>query len=178
VDVFSAVFASYLDAVSNSVQLHMTDAMGTEVQAVIVEHHGIKVPYTYQLWRIKDASVCATFRNDIGAFSRCTLAAQSLFSDACVHLQNNPKTHWRYRKLKNMYCGAAATYKPAIASVSWGEEVKDKLSQARQECSLATAEVLGNNDPAARKQRDAACKRYNDQKSKQGNNRVSDGASQ
>ena len=94
-DPISVIFASYLDIVSTSVHEHTTDLLGTEIQAVMVEHQGIKVPYSYHMWRINNQSVCETYQNNFDTYSKCTVAAKSLFADVCDHLQKKPNKHWR-----------------------------------------------------------------------------------
>lgn len=158
-DPLSALFASYLELMSNTVHTHMTDRMGTELQAVVVKHRGIPVPYSYQLWRIRPQSVCGRYRDDIGIYSKCTVAARSLFEQTCGHLQTNKTTHWKQQKLKNMYCAAAVGYQPTLATLERPKE-KTPLEAARSACNTAIAEQMGNPDPAVRKQRENACGEY------------------
>lgn len=158
-DPISAIFASYLDIVSNSVSEHTADILGTEIQSVIVEHEDVKVPYTYQMWRIKEPSVCASYKDDFNIYSNCTLTAKSLFSNVCESLQKNPRKHWKHRKIKNMYCNAAISYKPTMATVNWTQN-DTTFDDARSECNTAKAEFLGRSDSVARKKISKACKKY------------------
>lgn len=158
-DPISAAFATYLEAVSSRVTERMTDVLGTEVQAIVVQHNGINVPYSYQIWKIRPQSVCGTYRQDFPFFSKCTVAAQSLFRETCGHLQANPQSHWKHQKLKNMYCDAAVTYQPSVANVEWSEE-STPIEQARSECNLAVAELMSDRSSEYRKKKDEACGRY------------------
>ena len=65
-DPISVIFASYLELVSVGVTNKMTDIVGTQMQSVVVEHQHIKIPYSYQLWRIRPKSVC----NGVATLSR------------------------------------------------------------------------------------------------------------
>ena len=60
-DVFELVFASYLEAVSNTVYKNFSDVYGTEIQAQVVEYDGMNISYSYQLWRIQNNSVCGLY---------------------------------------------------------------------------------------------------------------------
>ena len=53
-DVFELVFASYLEAVSNTVYKNFSDIYGTEIQAQVVDYDDMKISYSYQLWRIQN----------------------------------------------------------------------------------------------------------------------------
>ena len=158
-DPISAAFASYIDLVSFRATKRMTDMLGTEVQTVVVEHQGIRIPYMYQIWKIKPKSVCSSYSQNISNYSKCTIAAQSLFKDTCAYLQANPKEHWKHLKLKNMYCAAAITYKPTMASIE-SAAVQSPLDKARAKCNLAVAEAMGNQSNENKKKKEKACAEY------------------
>ena len=103
-DVFELVFASYLEAVSNTVYRNFSDVYGTEIQAQVVEYDGMNISYSYQLWRIQNNSVCGLYDGDLNSKSKCSISAKTMFGEMCTHLQNNRKPGWQYSKLKNMYC--------------------------------------------------------------------------
>jgi hypothetical protein len=158
-DPITLLFASCLDAVSSIATQHTSDVLGTEVQALVVEHKGTKVPYAYQRWTIKPQSVCASDESKVAAYSRCTVAAKSLFADTCERLQSTTGDHWKHRKLKNMYCAAAVSYKPVIATIDWSPK-STPLEDARAECNAAIADLFDNPDPAAKKHKKTACGQY------------------
>ncbi len=158
-DPLSALFSSYLDMVTNITYTRVTDMMGTEVTALAVEHKGILIPYSYQIWRIKDDSVCASYADDMATYSKCTIAARNLFSDTCKYLQRAKPNHWKKKKLKNMYCNAAISYQPTIAALQWSHDVP-ALESARFECNMATAELMGSNDPKLKKKKQKVCSKY------------------
>lgn len=158
-DPISAIFASYLDVVSTLVSQRYLDVTGTEVKSVVVQHNGTQVPYAYQRWKIQPKSVCQSYTDNIETFSSCTLAAKSLFTNACDHLQKNPANDWRHRSLQNMYCTAAVSYQPTVANIGWSSDAPP-LDEARTECNLAIAALVGNSDSAARQRKKEACDRY------------------
>ncbi|MES9912320.1 MAG: hypothetical protein ABW126_08010 [Candidatus Sedimenticola sp. 4PFRAG1] len=158
-DPVSVIFASYLDLVTNIAHKSYADVIGTEVTALSVEHKGITVPYSYNLWRIRDKTVCASYKYETAQHSKCTMAASSLFSDICQHLQSQSLDHWKKKKLKNMYCNAAATYQPTVANIQWSSD-SSGLQVARANCNSAIAELLGTDDPALRKKKEKVCSEY------------------
>jgi len=167
-DPISAIFASYLDLVSNTAHEHVSDVMGTEITALVVKHDGISIPYTYQIWKVKEKSVCATYEPNIAHYSKCTVAAKSLFNDICQHLQENKANNWKHKKLKNMYCNAAITYQPTVASVDWTNK-ESPLRAARAECNLAIAGLMGSTDSELLKKKEEACGNYQTLKQKANN---------
>lgn len=168
-DPISVIFASHLELVSFNVTHKMTDLLGTEIQSVVVEHQNIQVPYSYQLWRIVPKSVCNTYNLNIEEFSRCTLAAKSLFNETCLYLQKGEKEHWKYTKMKNMYCNASMTFKPTIANIRRAS-VKTPLQLARTECNIATAELMGNHNSKTQKKKESSCAKYQNLKQQSKNN--------
>ena len=158
-DPISAVFASYMDLVSAQTTGRMTDMLGTQLESRVVEHSGIRVPYAYQLWQIRQDSVCASYRQDLTRFAPCTRAAQSLFQDTCSYLQANPQQDWQHAELTNMYCEAAVYYRPTTAEVQWTKE-QTPLDQARAACNLAIAQLLHDPSPENRQKKAATCGRY------------------
>lgn len=158
-DPISAIFAPIVDVISAPIAQRTTDVMGTRVQTLVVEHQGIRVPYSYQLWKIQPKSVCHGYAGHVEEFSRCTVAAKSMFTEACGQLQKKPGSDWRHTKLQNMYCTAAVSYQPTVARIGWSADTTP-LYEARAECNLAIAELVGNTDPAARQRKKAACDRY------------------
>jgi hypothetical protein len=158
-DPISLIFASVVDAISAPIEQSFTDVMGTQVQTLLVEHQGVRVPYSYQRWKIQHKSVCDRYADSIEDYSRCTVAAKSLFTDACRRLQEDPDDGWRHAKLQTMYCTASVSYQPTVANISWSAETSP-LEEARTECNLAIAELVGNSDPDARQRKKVACDRY------------------
>lgn len=158
-DAIATAFASYLTLVSTAVSEQLVDVHGLDLKAVVVTHEGVKVPYAYQLWRIKPQSVCESYRENIGEYSRCTVAAKSLFNAVCQRMQLQRDSGLNSRKLKNMYCAASVSYRPTIASISAAAE-QTPLEKAREACNLAIAEAYGASDPVVRKKKDKACDEY------------------
>jgi len=158
-DPLSMVFATYIDLVSSTVYETMTDRLGTEIKSVVVKHEEMDIPYSYQMWKIRPNGVCTSYQLDIQKLSKCTIAAKSLFKNTCLHMQNNPKSDWRYRKLKNMYCHAANTYQPILASIQVPEK-RTPLQLARSECNIAVAKLMSDKSEENRKAQEQACKKY------------------
>lgn len=79
-DPVSYLFSAYL----NLVQQQVTDIYGTEVKALVVPYEGEQVPFSYQLWQIKQNSVCRPYEQDVRRFSQCTVKAQALFGSCAM----------------------------------------------------------------------------------------------
>tara|TARA_R110002050_G_scaffold57423_5_gene129171 strand:+ start:83875 stop:84378 length:504 start_codon:yes stop_codon:yes gene_type:complete len=157
----SIIFSSFLAGMTGDLTNHITNVMGTEVQVQIVEYQNQQIDYQYQLWKVKDPSVCARIKtNDLSHYSSCTLIAKTFFTDTCSYLQTHPQQNWKYTKLKNMYCLAAVNFKPTIAQISRPTEAESKLWDAKQKCSLLTLNARSTGSRAVAKQRDKACEEY------------------
>lgn len=136
----------------------MSDVMGLELQAKVVEYQGHKIDYQYQLWKIKPESVCSTKKNElVNEYSKCTTAAKTMFSETCDYLSQHPQNHWKYTKLKNMYCNAAVSYAPITATISKTSEAEAEMWEAKQKCSLLTLEARQTTNPSIEKKRKIAC---------------------
>ncbi len=155
-DPVSLLFTAYLDSIQNTVHARFTDLHGTEIKAVMIDYQGVGVPYQYQLWRVRDKSVCQPYKSQITHFSKCTLAAKALFRDLCAQLSDKPSNHWRHSKLSNMYCNAAVSFEATVARIGRAGE-RSKEEAARAECNLAIATALGSRDPVVIAERERAC---------------------
>jgi hypothetical protein len=153
-DPLAALFAAVLHSTSNVVHDQMQDVMGTEIKAVVVDHKDQRISFQHQLWRLRDASVCADKKDRVGEFSNCTLAAKEFFADACRYLQQNRVVGWRYEKTKNMYCAASISFKPTVAFVAPASQAMP-LELARRECNNLILQAS-----APEEERKQACARY------------------
>lgn len=157
-DAVSMLFSAYLNVVANAVHTGATDVMGTEIQAVTLRYDGMDVPFQYQLWQVRQQSVCGNYKGDIGRYSSCTLKAKEMFSELCAQLPAKQSEDWRYTKTRNMYCNAAMTYQPTIAGVTAATPVSEE-EERRSACNLATAAALGSSDRKLIAEREQACGR-------------------
>ena len=93
-DPISILFSSFLTGITNNIHTQVQDIMGTEVQYRVVEYQDQKIDFQYQIWKIKDASVCAIVNtSDLSNHSSCTVAAKGLFTDTCSYLQSHPQKY-------------------------------------------------------------------------------------
>jgi hypothetical protein len=154
-DIVSAVFATYLDAVSNTVHDRFRDSMNTEVTAKIVSYQDYQISYSHQLWKIQDKSVCETYSEDLNQKSLCSQAAKNMFRDMCHYLQNKPQSGSKFKSTKNMYCNAATNFKPLIATVSFNE--KSENQKSKQACSVAILKAMDEPTDSNIQARKKAC---------------------
>ena len=145
-DPIGAIFASIVDVISNPISQRFADVTGTQIQSVVVEHQGIQVPYSYQLWKIQPKSVCHSYGNNVEDFS-------ALHGRRQIHVHGGlPAPAKEFpppigdTKLQNMYCTAAVSYQPTVANIGWSADTSP-LDEARAACNLAIAELVGNPDP-------------------------------
>jgi hypothetical protein len=155
-DPVSLLFTAYLDSIQNTVHARFTDLHGTEIKAVMIDYQGVEVPYQYQLWRVRNKSVCQSYKSQITQFSKCILAAKSLFKDLCAQLSDKPSSHWRHSKLKNMYCNAAVSFEATVARIGMAGE-RSKEEAARAECNLAIVRAMGSRDAVLIAERERVC---------------------
>lgn len=89
-DPISYLFSAYL----NLVQQQVTDIYGTELKTLVVPYEGEQVPFSFQLWQIKQQSVCRPYEQDVRRFSQCTVKAQALFGKLCDDLTRQDDSSW------------------------------------------------------------------------------------
>ena len=164
-DPISWFFVSYAELVQDITKTRLLDIMGTDVTSISVTHEGVEIPYSFQLWRIQENTVCSKYKQNAGQYSKCTVSASSLFQNVCTGLQQQKSSDTKQRRMKNMYCNAAINYQPTIANVQWTEE-RSEEDVARRECNTATAIALGSTDPNEIEKREAACNNYREIRSK------------
>ncbi|MDA9095249.1 hypothetical protein N9J88_02465 [Porticoccaceae bacterium] len=155
-DPVSLLFAVYLDSITSNVHSQVTDVLGGDVKAVVISYEGMEVPFQYQMWRVKDKSVCLPYQSELILYSKCTVAAKTLFADLCSQLSKTPSKHWRHAKTKNLYCNAAVSYQSTVAEITHAEAQTD-ADEARAACNLAIVSALGSRDPAVMVERDRVC---------------------
>jgi len=154
-DPVSLLFTAYLDSIQNTVNARFTDLHGTEIKAVMIDYQGVEVPYQYQLWRVRNKSVCQPYKSQLTQFSKCTLAAKALFRDLCAQLSDKPSTQWRHSKLKNMYCNAAVSFEATVARIAVAGDRRE--AAARVECNLAIVRAMGSRDAVVIAERERVC---------------------
>lgn len=162
-DPVTVIFSAYLNTLQSATYDHVNESFGTQMQAVVVNYEGVKIPYQYQMWTVRQASVCQPYVASVAEYSRCSLAAAGLFNDLCNRLSAQPNGDWRQKKFRNMYCNAAVSYKPTIAKIS-SAQAAPAANQARQRCNAATVAAMGSQDPELIHQRDQLCAAYRAQR--------------
>jgi len=164
-DPISLVLSAYLEAVQNTVHNAVTDRMGTEIKAISIEYEGLTVPFQYQMWRVKDKSVCGVYSEDLSRYSECSIKAKKVFISLCSQLGSGSQSGWRQPKLKNMYCNASVSYKPTVALISHGFDA-GAIQEAKQKCNIATVKAMGSNNRLFISERTKLCDEYHELKHK------------
>jgi len=164
-DPVSLVLSAYLATVQNTVHNAVADHMGTEVKATSIEYEGLTIPFQYQIWKIKDKSVCGVYSEDVLRYSECSIKAKELFTSLCSQLESSSQNGWRRSKLKNMYCNASVSYKPTVAFISHGFDV-GAIREAKQKCNIATVKAMEGNNRLFIAERAKICNEYHELKQK------------
>ena len=128
-DPISYMFSAYLNSVQTTMHKQITDIMGAELKSVEIEYKGEKIPFQYQIWKVRDQSVCSNVKYNVSEYSRCTIKASELFFELCTELSKN--TAGNLRQTKNMYCNAAVSFKPTIAQISASAQKMRKVPTGR-----------------------------------------------
>jgi hypothetical protein len=154
-DPISTVLSGYLLSISSYIQEDYRARIGLQLTPLVLKHNKMEIPFQHQMWRIKDKSVCELYKQDSVKYSKCTISAKSLFSEICSELTKKKSTNWQHQKYQNMYCNAAITYKPMVATVS--EPLASKLDDSEKRCNQLILEVMNNKDKELIAKRDKAC---------------------
>ena len=136
----------------------LQEGWGTELESVDTSFNGQRVTYQYQIWKVKPKSVCSHAQHQITQFSACTFAAKDLFHALCRTLQrkkNGPD--YRIRKLHNMYCQAAVSFRPTIAQISRSQPLSKKGHAVRKKCNDSIILDMISGENKEKKPRNEAC---------------------
>lgn len=156
-DPVSILFSVYLNSVIDNAPKE--SAADAEPQALVITYEKLDIPFQYQAWRILDSSVCETYSKRVSDLTECSIKAKAMFQSLCSELSRKPQENEQYTNIQEMYCTAAESYKPKMASIKVGGG-SDELQRARQACNAAVVEAMGRNNAALDVNRGAACKRY------------------
>lgn len=130
-DPVSTFVAAMISAATTNVKQNVSDIYGAEIKTEIIDYQEMKIPFQYQLWKIRSKSVCSSYSQRMEVYSQCSVKAKSLFSYICEELSSRDLSHWKAKKVQNMYCSAAIDYKPVIASISNPKEVTEKREKEK-----------------------------------------------
>lgn len=157
-DPVSILFSAYLNSVIDNTNSDPSDT-DAEPHSLVITYEKLDIPFQYQAWRILDTSVCETYSKDVGDLTECSLKAKAMFQSLCNELSRKPQEGEKFTNTQKMYCDAADSYKPKMASIKVGGG-SDELQRARQRCNAAVVEAMGRNNAALDVNRGEACKRY------------------
>lgn len=151
-------------AVTDPLQQNLKETMGAELQTVITDFNGQHVMFQYQIWQIRQPSVCSDLKYDIGKFSSCTQSAKALFQQMCGELKQVSSPHHRIEQLQRMYCNAANDFKPTVAQISRSQPADygadAQIQSLRRVCNDLTFNAMISKKDADIKVRDKACATY------------------
>ena len=156
IDPVSFLFTSYFKMISGSINQHFSDIYNVEMQTKVVKFEGYNVAYSYQIWKIRQNSVCNNYEQNSTEFSSCTLKAKELFRQSCSYLQQDKNKQHITIKLQNMYCNASINFKPQVAMVTEPKK-KSTYQIAQKKCNAAILASMGSRDKEVIEARKTAC---------------------
>lgn len=155
-DPLTTVVNAYLLTLSEHISASYSERTNLHVTPIVMQYKDTTIPYQHQIWRIKDKSVCFDFQDNASQYSQCTIKAKDLFKDMCSELSNNKSQHWNIQKHKTMYCNAALSYKPMVATITSGSD--SKLNAITKKCNELILKTMGTKDKTLIAERDKYCK--------------------
>lgn len=156
-----AVMEQSTRAFAAPIEQNLKESFGTELQTVTTDFNGQHVTFEYQVWQVRQPSVCSQVKYDIGKFSACTQAAKALFQQMCAELKQVQSPYHRAEQYQRMYCKAAKDFKPTIAQISHGQSVDGGEGQRlRKVCNDLTFKAMISEKDQDIKARDKACAAY------------------
>lgn len=155
-DPVSAFLAAYISAATTNVHLQVSDIYGTEIKTEFIEYEDMNISFQYQMWKVKNNTVCSSYSQGTPTFSKCTVKAKSLFSKLCKELTKRNDSNWKIKKTKNMYCNASVNYQPVIATISTPKG-KTKQREKEKQCNLLILKTMGNKNKDLIAERDLMC---------------------
>ena len=162
------LFGSVLELITDQLKAQSADALNSEPVSEVVRYQGQQVDFRHQLWRIDSASVC----QQAGERQACLQAAAALFADSCQSLSAETNQDAKREHLRAMYCAAAKEAVVPAPSASAGATVNStapSLEDLYRECKRSTVLAWISKEASKLQARDAACSRYEEQKSKNNN---------
>lgn len=145
IDPVSTFLAAYLSAATTNVHQKVSDIYGTELTTEFIEYEEMNISFQYQMWKVKNNTVCSSYSQGTPAYSKCTVKAKLLFKGICKELSKRNDANWKAKKMRNMYCNASVNYQPVIATISNPKELTAQRKKEKQ-CNLLILKTMGNKN--------------------------------
>ncbi len=150
-----------MQAFAKPIEQELKESFGTEVKTVRTAFNGQQISFQYQVWQVRQPSVCTNLKYDVALYSTCTRAAKELFQDMCSELKQLQNPPLRMQQFRNMYCKAAREFKPTVAQISRSKASENnQLQGLRKTCNDLTFTAMISEKDADIKARDEACAAY------------------
>jgi len=156
-DIVSITFATYLNMLNEGFTKGFLKTLGWERQTQVIVYQGYNIDFTFQRFKIDGRSVCLGYKDDILEQSKCTKAAKKMFADACTELKNTKSLSAMKDRYQTMFCTAAATYQPIIATISKSKK-RSEVAKAKEDCNKAIVNAM--DDTSKIRYRDHVCNQY------------------
>jgi len=155
-DPISTLLTAYMSTVMANSNEVLNDVNDIALTSESITYENVNVPFQHQLWKIDNASVCASYSEKMSVYADCTVKAKSLFKTLCDELPEASKENLKIRQLKNMYCHASINYEPTIALITNPKELTTERAIEKQ-CNLLILKTMDNKDSELIAEKDLIC---------------------
>lgn len=151
--------SAYIAALGESIQDENKQRLALTETSLNIEYQDTLIPFSHQKWRVLDHSVCNQYDRNSTDYSDCTVKAKSLFNQICSALTNQKNSYWHHQKYKVMYCDAAVSFQPMVATISYGESTQ--MSAQERKCNQSILKALVDPSEKNVLAKNEACKNIN-----------------
>lgn len=155
-DPTSVLLAAYISTVMANSNEALNDVNDIALTSESITYENVNVPFQHQLWKINNASVCASYSEKMSVYAECTVKAKSLFTTLCNELPEANQENLKVRQLKAMYCNASDNYEPTIALISDPKAITTERAIEKQ-CNLLILKTMDDNDSELLAEKDLIC---------------------
>lgn len=155
--VGALTLTAYVAAISGIIEDDDLQRKASIATPVVIDYQQAQIPFSYKQWQLVNSSVCSHLDTNAKEYSECTIKAKSLFSQICTALTNTNTNlkYWHHQKYRTMYCDAAVSYTPKVATISYGENTQ--MTTIEKNCNQLILQVMVSPTREGIKARDKAC---------------------
>ncbi|WP_417359457.1 hypothetical protein [Gallaecimonas pentaromativorans] len=127
---------------------YIQNGMNSTVVSEVVIYRGETVRFNHLFWRVDSRSVCFDQQQRTSDYSRCTQNAKALFDELCQQVEE--------QRHKNMFCQAAASYRPVVAQIS--DYGAGQVATLKRQCGDLRVQAMADKSKVA--ERNRVCGQY------------------
>ncbi len=154
-DPITSLISGYILSISSGVQDSYSKSVNLDLTPVSIEYKNTNISFQHQMWRIKEKSICASYKKTPIEFANCTTKAKSLFAEICTELSKRKQRNNFTSNYQRMYCNASVDFKPMVASISSGSSTK--ITENEKLCNQLILQTMNNKDEKLIEKRNQTC---------------------